>query len=861
MVAGVPKRSAKRPKVAPEAEPTELPAAVTSTSGTKKRTKKKTKKGVVDLEVSAGGDSEMTPKNAKKRAKAPSQHTPTADGVAASAADTARPRKKRKSSGDGAPPSMAAIAAALARDGALLGPRAKKKAKPQKAGEASHEAVNSASDGAPTSNGVGEDKGAEVSDPPEKKATDNSAIQRMMEAMPWDPAVKRQISMNLTGQADTKVVRVGYRRRTAPTEDAAAANGEAALRKLATPSLSGRDTRRAAPPKIRHDIDLNQPKPQLSSGEEKREKWLKRKARKVFLGGCPEDITETHVLEHYQAELGPDCVEKIHFGKEGKGEWERFLGYTLVKFKTQELAEQAAQMRPPVVSGRRLRVEYGMLGHLMAKNTYKAADKGGRSWNKLLFEGERALPDAGWTLAKMEAAPFRKNFGDHVHRVTRSAAEIAQFATHAQAEIEGGLVKPIYSFDEVDFGEGVNLKLKEDFKEPMAIQGHCWPVVLGGRDCIGLAETGSGKTLSFLLPARTHLESQVLARRDSGGDVGGPVVLVLVPSRELAVQISKEFKQFRCGLDYHVSSVYGGESVERQKRYMKCDVLVATPARLAHLVDLKYVDLSRVTYLVLDEADHMLHLGLALQVAGICGQIRPDRQTVMFSATWMKEVRKLAKEVLRFPVKVMINGVSTGLANTHIKQEVVFVKGANVKLDTLVGVVKSIKEGGHPITRMMVFVDKRAALPSVVSRLKQKHPDTLAYSSDLSQQDRQRNLEHLRKNPHAILVCTNAAARGLDIKDVTFVINYDLPQTIERYVHRIGRTGRAGQTGVAYSLYNPNTDWRIVRQLIRCIGQAKQEVPALLYQYAQQDWGAHALHKGSGRDDTAPTEQDSEDDA
>ena len=323
-----------------------------------------------------------------------------------------------------------------------------------------------------------------------------------------------------------------------------------------------------------------------------------------------------------------------------------------------------------------------------------------------------------------------------------------------------------------------------------------------------------------------------------GTRLTGPVVVTMVPSRELVQQVEQEFLSWRPSDQYGCCALMGGGLRRKQTRKAKSSFLVATPARLADFIQDKSVDVSHVTFFIIDEVDHMLHLGQSLQVAAVSAQIRPDRQTVMFCATLMKEVRDVASQVLHRPLKITINQVSTGLANHNVEQHIVYAGDECHKPSKLRGIVQEIKGAGHEITRMMIFCGSPEHAWLLADFLRKDYSGVLAYGSKLSQDERNQNIKAFREDPHAIMVCTNLAARGLDIKDVAFVLNYDLPWRIEKYVHRIGRSGRAGAKGVAYSLFNPSTDWRIVRQLIRCLNESGGSVaPPWLYEYAKSEWG------------------------
>jgi len=273
---------------------------------------------------------------------------------------------------------------------------------------------------------------------------------------------------------------------------------------------------------------------------------------------------------------------------------------------------------------------------------------------------------------------------------------------------------------------------------------------------------------------------------------------------------------------------------------------VSTPGRLLRAVYGSGADLTGVSYLILDEADHLLHLGFALQVAALCSQIRPDRQACMFSATWMQDVRALAKQVLAHPLKVVVNDVASGLANPRIQQHVLVVDRPHHKLPCLRALLADLLLPDAAVTRTFIFVQRRRRVHSVAAALQKTYGGVGAYSADLPQDQREANLSAFRADPRGILVCTDVASHGLDVEDVRFVVNYDLPAEFTQYVHRIGRTARAGRSGAAYSLYHHATDWPLVRRLIRCIRTAGQPVPDQLYAFAKTTHSM-GLPRGPGR--------------
>lgn len=277
----------------------------------------------------------------------------------------------------------------------------------------------------------------------------------------------------------------------------------------------------------------------------------------------------------------------------------------------------------------------------------------------------------------------------------------------------------------------------------------------------------------------------------------GPIGLILAPTRELAHQIYIEAKKFAKVYNIKVSAVYGGASKADQFKELRngsVEILVATPGRLIDMIKMKATNLRRVTYLVLDEADRMLDLGFEPQVRSICNNVRPDRQVLMFSATFPKKIEKLTRDVLHDPIKIHIGSI--GASNSDVIQHVVVLPDDTYKWNWLITHLVQFTVDGS----VLVFVGRKAGVEELAQNLQKAGFDCLAMHGDLMQIERDKiiyDFKHLKKK---ILVCTDVAARGLDIKSVKTVVNYDIARDIDSHVHRIGRTGRAGEKGTAYTL-------------------------------------------------------------
>ncbi|WP_423364453.1 DEAD/DEAH box helicase [Mycoplasma sp. P36-A1] len=336
---------------------------------------------------------------------------------------------------------------------------------------------------------------------------------------------------------------------------------------------------------------------------------------------------------------------------------------------------------------------------------------------------------------------------------------------------------------------------KMGFVSPSEIQEKVIPVILEGKDVIGHAKTGTGKTAAFTLP--------ILERADFKANKGIKT-LVLVPTRELAKQVKEEIDRLGKYVDgLKTAVVYGGSSYSLQRTELKRNpgIVVATPGRLIDLIDRKYLSLDTVEYLVLDEADEMLSIGFATELEKIESHINKERQTLLFSATFNDGVYKLSKRYLTNPTKISV--VTKDKIASTIEQKYMLIKN-NEKMENLVKVLTV-----HQDELIMVFANTKREVDGIVEGLQTKGIMAEAIHGDLSQKMRENVLAKFKKGITKVLVCSDVAARGLDIKGVEVVINMDLPFENEYYVHRVGRTGRAESTGIAYTILNKNKERRI----------------------------------------------------
>lgn len=343
------------------------------------------------------------------------------------------------------------------------------------------------------------------------------------------------------------------------------------------------------------------------------------------------------------------------------------------------------------------------------------------------------------------------------------------------------------------------------YERPTPIQREAIPVALTGRDLIGLAQTGTGKTASFTLPVLQRL-------------IGGPRrtrVLVLTPTRELCLQVEENVRQYSIFSPVDVAAVYGGVGYEPQERALRkgVDVVVATPGRLIDHIDKRNVDFSYLETLVLDEADRMLDMGFAPQINRIVDQIPRYRQTMLFSATMPPEVEALGRKYLRKPMVIQVGRRSAAAATVS---HVVYPVPAHRKSELLMHL---LNEKAHE--SVLIFTRTKSGADRVVRDLRRAGVKAGAMHADKSQRERLEALEDFKSGSLNVLVATDIAQRGLDISGITHVINFDVPQHPEDYVHRIGRTGRAASTGDAYTLMSA-AEIGLVRTIEHTLGQ---EIP------------------------------------
>ncbi|VDK69541.1 unnamed protein product [Onchocerca ochengi] len=428
--------------------------------------------------------------------------------------------------------------------------------------------------------------------------------------------------------------------------------------------------------------------------------------------------------------------------------------------------------------------------------------------------------------ATMEYAPFNKNFyHEHEQIKSMSTIKVFELRNNLNLKVAGfNPPKPVTTFAHFGFDEALmNVIRKSEYEHPTPIQSQSIPAALSGRDVLGIAKTGSGKTVAYLWPAIIHIMDQPDLKESDG-----PIALVIVPTRELALQVYQEAKRYCKVYNINVVCAYGGGSKWEQQNALieGAELVIATPGRIIDLVKINATNFTRVTFLVFDEADRMFDMGFEAQVQSISDHIRPDRQCLMFSATFKSKVEKLAREALTDPVRIVQGEV--GEANSDVIQTIEVLESVDAKWQWLLNRLVNFSSMG----KVLIFVTKKLHAEDVANRLLAKDFKPILLHGDMLQAERNEKLQAFRKNAN-IMVATDVAARGLDIPEIRTVINFDLARDIDTHVHRIGRTGRAGQKGWAYTLVQ-ESDKEMAGHLVRNLESVNQIVPESLLQLAMK---------------------------
>ena len=405
----------------------------------------------------------------------------------------------------------------------------------------------------------------------------------------------------------------------------------------------------------------------------------------------------------------------------------------------------------------------------------------------------------------------------------------------------GDCPAPYVTFAETPFPQCILAELlMMGFTKPTPVQMQGWSIAMSGRDLIGIARTGSGKTLAYLLPMITH----VLPKSTLVDSITiGPLGLVLAPTRELAVQIQKQASRFASVVNLRVTCCYGGAPRSPQLRDMSqgFELCIATPGRLIDFVNSRPSLLSRVCCLVLDEADRMLDMGFGPQIHTILSHTPKDKLSSLWSATFPKDICQLAYGALCDPTRNPIHfvvGSDALTVNPDIHQTVKFVENEDDKRLELIRLLDD--DGG----RAIIFATTKVACEFLCRELRYENFDAFAIHGDKHQSERDWVISQFRQGECSILIATDVASRGLDIKDVPLIINYEMPTQIQDYVHRVGRTSRlGGSRGKAYTFITPG-DGRFAKPLIKVLHDAKQDVPDSLVKLANDYCNGKITYNG-----------------
>ncbi|MDD4625097.1 MAG: DEAD/DEAH box helicase [Candidatus Pacebacteria bacterium] len=382
---------------------------------------------------------------------------------------------------------------------------------------------------------------------------------------------------------------------------------------------------------------------------------------------------------------------------------------------------------------------------------------------------------------------FGRGFSGKQKRFFSGKLDIAGFIQKSQAEIKNHPVKeevykPSSSFSDFKIENSLkNNILKKGYKDPTPIQDQAIPLLLQGKDMVGIANTGQGKTAAFLIPAINN----ILLNRENK-------TIIIVPTRELALQIEKDFKDLSAGLRVFAVTCIGGAGIRNQFYGLRrgYDFIIGTPGRIKDLVQRKALDMSKIKTVVLDEADRMLDMGFVEDINFLLSKTPASRQTLFFSATFPSAIDKLAGRFTKNPIKISVKTRETPLS---ISQEVVRTGGNNgKKMDKLCELL-----AGEDFSKVLIFGKTKWGVENLSEDLAGRGFKSESIHGGKTQSKRQKALNFFKANQIKVLVATDVAARGLDIDNVTHVINYDLPATYDDYVHRIGRTGRGQNKGKA----------------------------------------------------------------
>lgn len=452
--------------------------------------------------------------------------------------------------------------------------------------------------------------------------------------------------------------------------------------------------------------------------------------------------------------------------------------------------------------------------------------------------------------ASISYEEFEKNFYEESEEIAAlPQSEIFKLRKALGIRIDGDdPVRPVRSFAEMGLDVPLlNLFSKLGFTEPTPIQKQTIPAAMAGRDLIGIAKTGSGKTAAYVVPMLVHILDQ---RELKQGE--GPIAIVAAPTRELAHQIHSECVRFGAVYGIRSTNLVGGLSKGEQWKSLKSgcgEIVVCTPGRLIDMIRMKAIKPIRTTMLVLDEADKMFEMGFEPQVRSIVGQIRPDRQTLLFSATFGPAIEDLAREVLVDPLRVTVGSI--GAVNEDVTQIPIILHTEDDKWRWLAYNLPRMLQ--QPDESVLIFGSTKGSIDLLASRiaLDLRISTVSALHGDKDMNERLKIMHAFKTGVLRVLVATDVAARGLDVKSVRTVVNYHLARDVDSHTHRIGRTGRAGVKGVAFSLLLDSHDAQWAGRILNQMRSANQDIPPELHQLAMRDGrfkkGAQRRTRGGGR--------------
>ncbi|KAK3330380.1 hypothetical protein B0H66DRAFT_59566 [Apodospora peruviana] len=429
--------------------------------------------------------------------------------------------------------------------------------------------------------------------------------------------------------------------------------------------------------------------------------------------------------------------------------------------------------------------------------------------------------------SKLDLEPIRKNFWVEPHELSQmTEEELADL----RLELDGikvagqNVPKPVQKWSQCGLTRPLLDTIEHlGFEKPTPIQMQALPVIMSGRDVIGVAKTGSGKTMAFALPMLRHVKDQ---RPVTGDD--GPIALIMTPTRELCTQIYADLQPFAKALKLRVVAAYGGAAIKDQIAELKrgAEIIVATPGRMIDLLAAnggRVTNLKRATYLVLDEADRMFDMGFEPQVMKIFNNVRPERQTILFSATMPRIIDALTKKVLRNPIEITVGGRSVVAPEITQIVEIVEEKDKFVRLLELLGELYRNDDD----VRALIFVERQEKADELLRELLRRGYGCMSLHGGKDQEDRNSTISDFKKGVCPIVIATSVAARGLDVKQLKLVINFDAPNHLEDYVHRAGRTGRAGEKGTAITFITEEQE-NCAPGIAKALEQSGQPVPERL---------------------------------